>query len=69
MKKLVLLLAMKMMVTIIIFLFFLWLCILMIQKANYEAALLSMLLFLIAAIAFSVYKEQYVALEDDEDED
>lgn len=68
MKKLVLLLAMKMMVTIIIFLFFLWLCILMIQKANYEAALLSMLLMLMGAVGFSFYKEQYVALEDDEAE-
>lgn len=69
MKKIILMLVLKMVITIVLFLFFLWLCILMIQQANYEAALLSMFLFLIAAIAFSVYKEQYIALEDDEDED
>lgn len=69
MKKTILLLVLKMVVSITIFLFFIWLSLIMIQKENYEAAFLSMLLMLVGAISFSIYKEQYIALEDDEDEE
>lgn len=69
MKLHLLKLTLKMLFFLLMFVFFVFLCLLMVQHENYEASFLSMLLFIISAMMYSHYQEQWRAIKLVEDED
>lgn len=69
MKMYLLKLVLKMLFFLVAFVLFLFVTVLMIQQENYEAAMLSMLLFTITAILFGHYKEKWIDIELAEDKE
>lgn len=69
MKVYLLKLVLKMLFFLVAFVAFIFLAILMTQKENYEAAMMSMLLFTICAIMFGHYKEKWIEIELVEDKE
>lgn len=71
MKLHLLKLVLKMVFFLVMFIMFVFVCLLMIQRENYEASFLFMLLFILSAMMFSHYKEQWtgIRLVEDEQED
>ena len=59
----------KMLFFLAAFVFFIFITMLMIQQENYEAALLSMLLFTIAGVMFGHYKDKWMNIKLVEDEE
>lgn len=60
MKVYLLKLVLKMLFFLVAFVLFIFVCIYMIQHENYEAAVLSMLLFTGSAIMFGHYKDEWI---------
>lgn len=71
MKLHLLKLMLKMLFFLVMFILFVFICLVMIQRENYEAVFLSMLLFVLSAMMFSHYKEQWISIRlvEDEQED
>ena len=59
MKVYLLKLVLKMLFFLVAFILFIFVCIYMIQHENYEAAMLSLLLFTTSAILFGHYKDEW----------
>lgn len=71
MKLHLLKLVLKMLFFLVMFILFVFVCLVMIQRENYEASFLFMLLFILSAMMFSHYKEQWISIRlvEDEQED
>ena len=71
MKLHLLKLMLKMLFFLVMFILFVFVCLVMVQRENYEASFLSMLLFILSAMMFSHYKEQWISIRlvEDEQED
>lgn len=71
MKLHLLKLVLKMLFFLVMFIMFVFVCLVMVQRENYEASFLSMLLFVLSAVMFSHYKEQWISIRlvEDEEED
>lgn len=63
MKVYLLKLVLKMLFFLVAFILFIFVCMCMIQQENYEAAMLSMLLFVIAAMMFGHYKDEWISVK------
>lgn len=71
MKLHLLKLVLKMLFFLVMFILFVFVCLVMAQRENYEMSFLSMLLFVLSAMMFSHYKEQWISIKlvEDEQED
>lgn len=71
MKLHLLKLMLKMLFFLVMFILFVFICLVMVQRENYEASFLSMLLFVLSAMMFGHYKEQWISIRlvEDEQED
>ena len=71
MKLHLLKLMLKMLFFLVMFIMFVFVCLVMIQRENYEELFLSMLLFILSAMMFNHYKEQWISIRliEDEQED
>lgn len=71
MKLHLLKLMLKMLFFLVMFILFVFVCLVMVQRENYEVSFLFMLLFILSAMMFSHYKEQWISIRlvEDEQED
>lgn len=71
MKLHLLKLMLKMLFFLVMFILFVFVCLVMVQRENYEESFLFMLLFILSAMMFSHYKEQWISIRliEDEQED